>query len=208
MERTLGIHRDAPFPPVVFAGKTFQRWARRRPTLASARRLSTSTVARRTGTSPEPSRLAVELLERVGYRVVVPPQDAAGCRFSRTECSRLRDAMPLRLARARPGIRARGLDIVALHELQPDAETRGSGVSTSRTTGYFEWSPSGPRHLRMAARPARRGDLPDDFRPGAAHRSVPRPASGAATEIGRPALDLLALVPGSRWTISTRTAAA
>ena len=77
MERFVGIHRKRPLPRYQFL--TFERWFRRRPPLAPARR----TVAyfygcwvnyndRRLG------ELAVKVLERNGIRVIVPKQQCCG----------------------------------------------------------------------------------------------------------------------------------
>ncbi len=77
MERFIGIHRKRPLPRYQFL--TFERWFRRRPSLAPAKR----TVAyfygcwvnyndRRLG------ELAVKVLERNGIRVVVPKQQCCG----------------------------------------------------------------------------------------------------------------------------------
>ena len=197
MERTLGIHRDAPFPPVVFAGKTFQRWARRRPALAS-----TKTVVYFHGCStnwyePRTGRLAVELLERVGYRVVVPPQDCCGLPLQSNGMFAPARRYALRLARSLAPYAREGLDIVAtstscslmlkreareILDLEDDPDLR---VVSERTYDICEW-------LRDRLD---EGDLPDDFRPVPLTVPYHAPCQQRGHGIGRPALDLLALVP-------------
>jgi glycerol-3-phosphate dehydrogenase subunit C len=71
IERTIGVHRRAPVPR--FAGRTFQRWARRHEPPASA----TKTVVYFHGCSanwfePRLGEMTVAVLEHNGFRVVVP----------------------------------------------------------------------------------------------------------------------------------------
>jgi glycerol-3-phosphate dehydrogenase subunit C len=75
-ERLFGIHRDAALPR--FAGRTFQRWARKHVSPAAER---TIVYFHNCGTNyyePAVGRMTVEVLEHNGFHVVVPPQDCCG----------------------------------------------------------------------------------------------------------------------------------
>ena len=210
MERTLGIHRDAPFPPVVFAGKTFQRWARRRPRWRQQDGCLLPRLLDELVRAPNrpPGRRAARARGLSGGRA---PQDCCGLPLSRTECSRLRDAMPSAWHGRSPRLRARGLDIVATSTSCSLMLKR-----EAREILDLEDDPDAPSGLRADPHDICEwlrdrldgGDLPDDFRPVPLTVPYHAPCQQRGHGIGRPALDLLALVPGSRWTISTRTAAA
>ena len=77
VEKAIGIHHRAPLPR--FAGRTFQRWARRRA--APARRSAgspSSTAAEPTTTSRGSGEMTVALLEHNGLRSRCPKQDCCG----------------------------------------------------------------------------------------------------------------------------------
>jgi glycerol-3-phosphate dehydrogenase subunit C len=75
-ERTLGIHRNAPLP--TFAGRTFQRWARRHRPAASTREVVYFHGCSANYFQPELAEMTVAVLEHNGFRVLVPPQDCCG----------------------------------------------------------------------------------------------------------------------------------
>ena len=75
-ERTLGIHRSAPLP--TFAGRTFQRWARRHRPAAAEREVVYFHGCSANYFQPELAEMTVAVLEHNGFRVLVPPQDCCG----------------------------------------------------------------------------------------------------------------------------------
>lgn len=81
-EATLGIHRDAPFPP--FAGQRFDTWFKNRPHTTSTENPHTNKqVAYFHGCStqfyePRVGRAAVRVLEANGFEVLIPPQNCCG----------------------------------------------------------------------------------------------------------------------------------
>jgi glycerol-3-phosphate dehydrogenase subunit C len=76
IEATMGIHRSAPLPR--FASRTFQSWARHH---RSGGRAGTVVYFHGCGANyfeTRLARMAVDVLEHNGFRVVVPPQDCCG----------------------------------------------------------------------------------------------------------------------------------
>jgi glycerol-3-phosphate dehydrogenase subunit C len=77
LEATLGIHRNAALPN--FSSSTFQSWARKHPRPSSA----TRTIVYFHGCAanynePSVARMAVAVLEHNGFDVIVPPQGCCG----------------------------------------------------------------------------------------------------------------------------------
>jgi glycerol-3-phosphate dehydrogenase subunit C len=194
LERGLGIHRSAPLPPL--AGRTFQRWARRRRSPKAERTVvyfhgcSTNYYEPRTG------EMAVAILEHNGYRVLVPRQDCCGLPLQSNGIFPAARDYALRLARALAPHARDGHDIVATStscSLMLKREAREIlGVDdedlklvSERTYDICEWLRD-----RLDA-----GELRTDFRP--LRLSVPyhAPCQLRGHGIGKPALDLLALVP-------------
>src|SRR5919204_5919871 len=75
-ERLLGVHRDAALPR--FAGRTFQRWARKHVSPAAERTVVYFHACGTNYYEPAVGRMTVEVLEHNGFHVVVPPQDCCG----------------------------------------------------------------------------------------------------------------------------------
>jgi glycerol-3-phosphate dehydrogenase subunit C len=75
-EKTLGVHRDAPVPR--FAGRSFRRWAKRHQSPQAERR---AVYFHGCGTQyyePEVGEKVVDVLEHNGFEVVIPKQDCCG----------------------------------------------------------------------------------------------------------------------------------
>jgi len=195
MERTVGIHRDAPLPQV--AKRTFQHWARRHraplggPAVVYFHGCGANYYEPRTG------RMAVALLEHAGYRVIVPPQDCCGLPLQSNGIFPAARRYTLRLARSLAPYARAGLDIVAtstscglmlkreareILDLEDDEDLR---VVSERTYDICEW-------LRDRLDDDR---LPTDFRPLPMRVPYHAPCQQRGHAIGKPALDLLALVP-------------
>jgi glycerol-3-phosphate dehydrogenase subunit C len=74
--KTLGVHRDAPLPR--FAGRTFRRWARRHESPPASR---TAVFFHGCGAQyyePDVAQMVVELLEHNGFHVEIPRQGCCG----------------------------------------------------------------------------------------------------------------------------------
>jgi glycerol-3-phosphate dehydrogenase subunit C len=195
MERGVGIHRDAPLP--AFAGRTFQGWAKRHtPSPQAARAVVYFHGCSTNYYEPDLGAKTVEVLEHNGRRVVVPPQDCCGLPLqsngafedARTYVRRL-------VTRLAPYARA-GLDIVAtstscglmlkreareiLGLEDPDLE-----LVASRTYDICEF-------LLMLHEA---GELRTDFAPVAMTVPYHAPCQQRGHGIGKPALELLELVP-------------
>lgn len=75
-ERTLGIHRDAPMPR--FAGRTFQAWARRHRPPAAKRRVTYFHGCGANYYEPRLAEMTVAVLAHNGFAVDVPRQGCCG----------------------------------------------------------------------------------------------------------------------------------
>src|SRR5215213_4012541 len=75
-EKAVGLHRDAAMPQ--FAGRTFQRWAKRHPKPAFDRRVAFFHGCGANYYEPRLAEMTVALLEHNGIAVEVPKQDCCG----------------------------------------------------------------------------------------------------------------------------------
>jgi glycerol-3-phosphate dehydrogenase subunit C len=75
-ERVLGIDRHAPLPK--FAGRTFQRWARRHRPASADRQVVYFHGCSTNYFEPRLGEMTVAVLEHNGFGVLVPPQDCCG----------------------------------------------------------------------------------------------------------------------------------
>jgi glycerol-3-phosphate dehydrogenase subunit C len=196
-ERLLGVHRHAPLPR--FAGRTFQRWARTR---VSPRSEKTIVYFHGCGTNyyePAVGRMTVEVLEHNGFHVVVPPQDCCG--------------LPLQSNGNFPAARAYVRRLAA--HLAPYAREGHPIVSNSTSCGLMlkrealEILDVDDEDLQVVSRAMfdlcefllllhERGELRTDFRPLALTVPYHAPCQQQSHGIGKPALDLLALIPELR----------
>ena len=196
-ERLLGIHRHAAVPR--FAGRTFQRWARKHVSPPAER---TIVYFHNCGTNyyePAVGRMTVEVLEHNGFHVVVPPQDCCG--------------LPLQSNGNFPAARAYVRRLAA--NLAPHAREGCAIVANSTSCGLM---------LKREAREIlevedddlavvsdamfdlcefllllhERGELRTDFKPLELTVPYHAPCQQQGHGIGKPALDLFALIPGLR----------
>jgi glycerol-3-phosphate dehydrogenase subunit C len=196
-ERLLGIHRHAAVPR--FAGRTFQRWARKHVSPPAER---TIVYFHNCGTNyyePAVGRMTVEVLEHNGFHVVVPPQDCCG--------------LPLQSNGNFPAARAYVRRLAA--NLAPYAREGYAIVANSTSCGLM---------LKREAREIleiedddlvvvsdamydlcefllllhERGELRTDFKPLELTVPYHAPCQQQGHGIGKPALDLFALIPGLR----------
>jgi glycerol-3-phosphate dehydrogenase subunit C len=197
LEPTLGIHRDAPLPS--FAGGTFQRWARRHPDAIAAR-----TVAYFHGCStnyyePAVGRMVVAVLEHNGFRVAVPRQDCCGLPLQSNGNFEAARKYVRRLVRSLVPYARAGVPIVA--------NSTSCGLMLKREAR--EILEVDDEDVRLVGEHTYdlceflldlhdRGELRTDFE--RLELTVPyhAPCQQRGHGIGKPALDLLALVPDLR----------
>jgi glycerol-3-phosphate dehydrogenase subunit C len=193
----IGIHRDAPMPK--FAGRTFQRWARRHP-----RRTGEKTVVyfHGCGTNyyePRAGEMLVAVLEHNGFNVVIPPQDCCG--------------LPLQSNGRFPAARGYVRRLVA--NLAPYAHEGIPIVANSTSCGLMlkreahEILGIEDEDLQVVSKQLfdvcefllllhEKGELRTDFQPLPLEVPYHAPCQQRGHGIGKPALDLLALVPELR----------
>jgi glycerol-3-phosphate dehydrogenase subunit C len=196
-ERVLGVHRDAPLPS--FAGRTFQRWAKRHVSPPAAR---TVVYFHGCGTNyyePDVGRMTVEVLEHNGFHVVVPQQDCCG--------------LPLQSNGNFPAARSYVRRLAA--RLAPYAREGVQIVSNSTSCGLMlkrearEILGVEDEDVRVVSEATfdlcellllqhERSELRTDFRPLPLTVPYHAPCQQQGHGIGKPALDLLALVPRLR----------
>jgi glycerol-3-phosphate dehydrogenase subunit C len=204
MEKTIGIHRDAPMP--VWRGGRFNRWARRhgrrgRPDPARAAR----TVVYFHGCGVdyyehETARAAVAVLEHQGLEVIVPRQGCCGLPLQSNGLFDDARGYVRRLAgRLAPYARA-GHDIVSSSTscglmLKREArEILGVEDDDLRVVGERLYDV-----MEYLAMLHERGELrTDDLAPVPMEVPYHQPCQGRGHGIGTPAMRLMGLVPGLR----------
>ena len=196
-ERALGIHRDAPLPS--FAGRTFQRWARNHVSPAAQK---TVVYFHGCGTNyyePDVGRMTVEVLEHNGFRVVVPPQDCCGLPLQSNGNFPAARAYIRRLAARLAPYAREGLPIVSnstscgLMLKREAREILGVEDDDVRVVGEATYDLC---ELLLLLHEA--GELETDFRSLALTVPYHAPCQQQNHGIGKPALDLLALIPDLR----------
>ncbi len=195
VERVVGIHRSAPMPP--FARRPF-----RAPTADHGADAPAGTVAYFHGCStrwfePRLGEMAVAVLQRNGFRVVVPPQ---GCCGLPLQSNGLFDD-------ARRSLRRLAADLVA------EARAGHPIVATSTSCGLMlkregiEVLGLDDEDLWLVSESTydiceflmglhAEGRLDTDFRPVEERIAYHAPCQQQGHGMGKPALDLFALVPG------------
>jgi len=198
-EKTLGVHRDAPAPK--FAGRRFSKWARGRSSgPASARRIVYFHGCGTEYYEPWEGQKVVEILEHNGFRVEVPKQDCCGLPLQSSGLFDDARKVVLRLARA-----------LAPH-VRNDPDTIIVGNATSCTLMLkreareilgLEDDPD----LKLVSERTYdicelllelndRGELKTDFKPINEHIFYHAPCQQQGHWMGKPALELFALIPG------------
>jgi len=202
-EKVLGVHRDAPAP--AFAGRRFSKWARKR---AAGARVSADSPARKVvyfhgcGTEyyePWEGEKVVEILEHNGFEVVVPKQDCCGLPLQSSGLFEEGRKVVIRLAKA-------------LRQHVTDEDTIIVGNATSCTLMLKReareiLSLQDDPDLKFVSERTydicelllelhHRGELKTDFSPINESVAYHAPCQQQGHWVGKPALDLLALVPG------------
>jgi glycerol-3-phosphate dehydrogenase subunit C len=197
VHRLVGIHRDAPMPS--FAGRTFQRRVSKRagrsdrPAVVYFHGCGTNWYEPRLG------EMVVAVLEHNGYRVIVPRQDCCGLPLQSNGIFDAARTYVRRLAKnLAPHARA-GLPIVANSTscslmLQREAhEILGVDDDDLMVVGKATYD-----LCEFLLGLHERGELRTDFSPLPLTVPYHAPCQQRGHGIGKPALDLLALVPELR----------
>ncbi|MGH3081746.1 MAG: anaerobic glycerol-3-phosphate dehydrogenase subunit C [Gaiellaceae bacterium] len=197
VDRLLGIHRDAPMPR--FAGRTFQRWAKRHRSTISRRQVVYFHACGTNYYEPALGEMVVGVLEHNGYHVRIPPQDCCGLPLqSNGNFPAARKYVRRLVAKLAPYARD-GWPIVANSTscgLMLKSEAREIlGVEDDDLKAVSEATYDLCEFLLLLHE---RGELRTDFRP--LPQTVPyhAPCQQRGHGIGKPALDLLALIPELR----------
>jgi glycerol-3-phosphate dehydrogenase subunit C len=200
-EKVLGVHRDAPAPK--FAGRRFSRWARKRAAasgrVAGARKIVYFHGCGTEYYEPWEGEKVVEILEHNGFEVVVPKQDCCGLPLQSSGLFEEGRKVVLRLARAlRPHVTDEDTIIVGnatsctlmlkreareILSLEDDPDLK---FVSERTYDICE----------LLLELHDRGELKTDFSPINETVAYHAPCQQQGHWVGKPALDLLALVPG------------
>jgi len=197
VEAMVGIHRHAPMPRA--AGGTFESWWRRRP--APRRRPTRGPVVFFHGCAGEyfevrTSQMAVEVLEYLGYEVVVPHQGCCGLAMQSNGLFEDATHSVLKLCDA---LRSAGEDL-------PIVSASGSCTGMLKHEAHEIMGVDDPRLADVGGRMRdimefllglhEAGDLPEDFAPIEATVPYHAPCQLKSQGIGKPALEVLRLIPG------------
>jgi glycerol-3-phosphate dehydrogenase subunit C len=197
LEMAVGIHHAAPMPR--FAGRTFQRWARRHRPPALNKAVVYFHGCSTNYFEPRLGEMVVAVLEHNGYRVVIPAQDCCGLPLQSNGAFEPARAYVRQLAERLAPYARRGYDIVANSTscgLMVKAEAReileiqdeDLRVVGERTYDICEF----------LVRLLDRGELRTDFRPLPLTVPYHAPCQQRRHGIGKPAMDLLSLIPDLR----------
>jgi len=194
-EKLLGLHHRAPMPK--FAGSTFQRWARKHASPAAARRVAFFHGCGANYYEPSLAKMTVALLEHNGVGVEIPKQGCCGLPLQSNGLFDDARKYVHKLAEALVPYARAGMDIVgtstsctlmlkreALEILGMEDDELLRTVSP-RVYDISEYL------LAMHDR----GELDTDFRPVPETVTYHAPCQQQGHGIGKPALELMALVP-------------
>jgi glycerol-3-phosphate dehydrogenase subunit C len=196
-EKTLGVHRDAPAPK--FAGRRFSKWAHRRSGPRTGRKIVYFIGCGTEYYEPWEGEKVVEILEHNGFEVIVPKQDCCGLPLQSSGLFDDARKVVLRLARN-----------LAAHVRDDDTLIVGNATSCTlmlkREAREILGLEDDPALKRVSERTYDicelllelhdRGELKTDFQPINETVAYHAPCQQQGHWVGKPALDLLALVPG------------
>ena len=194
-EKLIGLHREAPMPR--FAGRTFQRWARAHSTPASDRRVAFFHGCGTNYYEPRLGEMTVALLERNGIAVEIPKQGCCGLPLQSNGLFDDARAYVHRLAKKLAPYARAGVDIVGtstsctlmlkrealeILDLGDDEELRAVSARVYDISEYL---------LALHER----GELKTDFAAIPETVVYHAPCQQQGHGIGKPALELMALIP-------------
>src|SRR3954471_820608 len=195
-EKTIGLHRHAPMPK--FAGRTFQRWARSHRSPSLPRRVAFFHGCGANYYEPHLGEMTVALLEHNGIAVEVPKQDCCGLPLQSNGLFKDARRYVHRLAERLAPYAREGVDIVGtatsctlmlkrealeILGMEDDAALRAVSERVFDICEYL---------VAMHER----GELRTGFQPVDETVVYHAPCQQQGHGIGKPALDLMALVPG------------
>ncbi|MDR2348592.1 MAG: anaerobic glycerol-3-phosphate dehydrogenase subunit C [Bifidobacteriaceae bacterium] len=197
VEATVGVAKNAPMP--VAAPQTFAKWlARRGPRQSPATRGKVVFFHGCAGGyfEVETSKRSVEVLEHLGYEVVVPAQ---GCCGLARQSNGIFDGAAKNVLRLCRDLRAAGDDL-------PIISSSGSCTGMLKHEAHEIMGVDAPELADVGARVKdimeflasldSQGQLPRDFQPINATVPYHAPCQLKGQAMGMPALDVLALIPG------------
>jgi glycerol-3-phosphate dehydrogenase subunit C len=196
IERTIGVHRDAPMP--LFSPIGFRGWVRRHPRPPDARR----TVAYFHGCAvdefePAVGATVVRVLERNGMAVEIPSQGCCGLPLISnggfTAARRYADKLVARLvgSAADPGTIVANSTSCGMTLKAKYRELLGMDSGAAAQVAEAVWDV-----CELLVELHHRGELDTGFGRITARAVYHPPCQLMAHGVGTPALDLLALVPG------------
>jgi glycerol-3-phosphate dehydrogenase subunit C len=197
VESVLGVHRDAPLPR--FAGRTFQHWSKRHVSPPAERTVVYFHACGTNYYEPAVGRMTVEVLEHNGFHVVVPPQDCCGLPHQSNGNFRDARAYVRRLAARLAPYAREGCAIVS--------NSTSCGLMLKREAREILDVEDEDLHVVSEAMfdlceflllLHEDGVLRTDFQPLALTVPYHAPCQQQGHGIGKPALDLLALIPELR----------
>ena len=200
-EKLLRVHRDAPAPD--FAGRRFSRWARKHESPTTGRKVVYFHGCGTEYYEPEEGEKLVAILEHNGFEVEVPKQDCCGLPLQSSGLFDDARKVVLRLARnLAPHVRDDDTIIVGnatsctlmlkreareILDLEDDPDLK---LVSERTYDICE----------LLLELHDRGELKTDFQPVQDTIAYHAPCQQQGHWIGKPALELLALIPGLQVT--------
>jgi len=194
-EKAVGLHRDAAMPQ--FAGRTFQRWAKRHPKPAFDRRVAFFHGCGANYYEPRLAEMTVAVLAHNGFAVDVPKQDCCGLPLQSNGMFDDARGYVHRLAEHLAPFARAGVDIVGTSTsctlmLKREAlEILGMGDDPALRDVSGRVFDISEYLLAMHDR----GELKTDFAPLPETVTYHAPCQQQGHGIGKPALDLLALIP-------------
>lgn len=197
IERVMGIHRDAPLPQA--SSYTFRSWFKKRGPQPGRRQVVYYHGCSTQYYEPRVGKAAVAVLERNGFEVIIPKQGCCGLPllsngdFKAAEARHMYNVAQL-LPYVRQGIPVVGTSTSCTLTLKEEApellglHSQDVKDVAAGTYDIFEFL----RNL------AEEGQLDTNFRPIERELPYHPPCQLRAHRVGKPALDVLGLVPGLR----------
>lgn len=196
-EKTLGVHRDAPAPK--FAGRRFSTWAGKRSSPRTGRKVVYFHGCGTEYYEPWEGEKVVAVLEHNGFEVIVPQQDCCGLPLQSSGLFDDARKVILRLAAN-----------LAAHVRDEDTIIVGNATSCTlmlkREAREILSLEDDPALKRVSERTYDicelllelhdRGELKTDFAPLNETVAYHAPCQQQGHWVGKPALELLALIPG------------
>ena len=197
MEKVVGVHRDAPMPTA--RGESLHKWLTKRPkpTKAPTRGALVYFHGCAGGYfEVDAAKKAIEVLEHIGYEVIVPDQ---GCCGLAEQSNGLFEQASASVRRLVDQLRTPGTDLTII-------STAGSCTGMLKHEAHQILGIHDPELLDVGTRIREiseflmelhaAGELPTDFRPVEMRLPYHAPCQLKSQGIGTPASDLLRLIPG------------